>query len=151
MELKDIKIGAPYLFNSAVYGSTAVHVIQVYREVVHFTIDGGESSRQARDFPELADGRYFALAKHIEGRTKRITAKNLQPAVNPTHFKWEQGENDPLSLAARLKISLGAMSIKDLRAYARQNYSTIGKLTSRLGITTAIIKIESQRRTEETF
>ncbi len=84
MDLKDIKIGAPLIFKSSIYGDTAVHITAVYNEVVHFSIDGGESSRQARDFPDLSDGTYFSLAGRLEKRSRRATAKNLQPAVKNT-------------------------------------------------------------------
>lgn len=69
MELKDIKIGSPYLFKSGIYGDTAVHVTAIYNGIVHFSIDGGEASRQVRDFPELSDGTYFAIPERIEKRS----------------------------------------------------------------------------------
>jgi len=65
MDLKDIKIGAPLVFKSSIYGDTAVHVTSIYNEVIHFSIDGGEASRQVRDFPELSDGMYFAIAARL--------------------------------------------------------------------------------------
>lgn len=71
MDLKDIKIGAPLVFKSGIYGDTAVHVTSIYQDVIHFTIDGGEASRQVRDFPELSDGTYFAIASRLEKRLSK--------------------------------------------------------------------------------
>lgn len=71
MEIKDITIGQPLVFKSSIYGDTAVHVTAVYHDVVHFTIDGGEASRQVRDFPELSDGTYFAISSRLEKRPSK--------------------------------------------------------------------------------
>lgn len=224
MELKDIKIGSPYLFNSTVYGRTAVHVTAIYNGLVHFSIDGGEASRQVRDFPELFDGKYFAIPERIEKRSSvkntirevpgvgkvavvtftpptppklsrlpsaeqvrnlsaqeaaDLAAKMNAPLVksaealelpkerrpkrlslaqahvqarkmadrNPTFFKWAVNTDAP---AITLADKLRAMTYKGLRQYARDNYSTIGKLTKTADIIAAILAIESKNN-EVTF
>lgn len=71
MQLSEIKIGQPLIFKSAIYGDMAVHVAAIYNEVVHLTIDGGEAAKQVRNFPELSDGKYFALAGRLEKRSSK--------------------------------------------------------------------------------
>lgn len=209
MELKDIKVGAPYLFNSTVYGRTAVHVTSIYEGLIHFSIDGGEASRQVRDFPELSDGMHYAIPERIEKRSSVKNTIREVPGVgkvavvtftppeknNPTeiiqHIKTpavralaekaglvkpaevlelpKERRPKRLSLTqalvqarkmadagkanwdgGNLADKLRAMTYKGLRQYARDNYSTIGKLTKTADIISAILAIESKKN-EVTF
>lgn len=190
MELKDIKIGSPYLFRSGIYGDTAVHVTAIYNGIVHFSIDGGEASRQVRDFPELSDGMYYAIPQRIQKReTKprkaavgrveipaevtntirdvpgvgKVAIVSMDPPKTETSKtratkRHVEGvgmlstiEMVPVADAATLYTAdaLDKLSAMDVRRYARKHYSTIGKLTKKADIITAIRQLESL--TEETF
>ncbi len=97
MEIATIKIGSPYIFNSGIYGKTAVHVTAIYNGIVHFSIDGGEAAKQVREFPELSDGTYFAIPERIERRAKQATptqvAKAAETAMNaPRNYRGRTGE-----------------------------------------------------------
>lgn len=81
MKLAEIVVGQPLIFKSSIYGDTAVHVTSIYNEVVHFSIDGGEASRQVREFSELSDGMYFALASRLEKRTKQASPRRVKVAA----------------------------------------------------------------------
>lgn len=72
-------IGKPMLWNSEVYGVTAVHVVGISPNgrVAKISIDGGEASRQAQTFPELSDGIGFAILGELAKRptrTRKIVA-----------------------------------------------------------------------------
>lgn len=168
-----ITVGKPYLFKSGIYGDTAIHVTAIHRDVIHFTIDGGEASRQVREFPELSDGTYFALSARIE---RRPSLKPARPGKSPVQVLAEQAGIittpeftvteviggvkpkiphsefvKPIDQAVELSRKLNRMSAMDVRAFAREHYSTIGKLTKKADIISAILKVENSKNTEETF
>ncbi len=166
MELKDIKIGAPLIFNSGIYGRTAVHVTAVYNEVIHFSIDGGEASRQVRDFPELSDGMYFAIASRME---KRPSLKPARPGKNPVQVLAEQAgiikntirevpgvgkvaiiTDDPLKPATGGILKLETLTLSQLKDHAKHiGMSTGTKLSRKADIIAAIKQFESSK--VETF
>lgn len=76
-----ITVGKPYTFKSGIYGDTAVHVTAIHEDVIHFSIDGGEASRQVREFPELEDGTFYALSQRIEKRPTRARKPKAESRI----------------------------------------------------------------------
>lgn len=122
-------IGKPMLWNTEVYGTVAVHVkgISPNGRVAVLTIDGGESSRQAQTFPELSDGIGYAILGDLAKRPRRTATV---PASTD---------------------GFDEMTMPQLRAHARTHYSTIGKLTKRADLISAMRSMASKQKAEVTF
>jgi hypothetical protein len=67
MNIKEIKVGAPYLWQSSIYGAVAVHVASLHNGVAMVTVDGGEAAKQVIAHPELIDG-WPVLADRLHKR-----------------------------------------------------------------------------------
>ena len=139
-----ITVGKPYLFKSGIYGDTAVHVTAIHGDVIHFTIDGGEASRQVRDFPELSDGKYFAVSERIVKRpSKRSLATEVKNIIRDVQGVGKVAVITPVALPHYTADELEKMPIATVRRYAREHHSTIGKLTKKADIIAAIRKMET--------
>lgn len=167
MELKDIKVGAPYLFKSSIYGDTAVHVTAIYNGIVHFTIDGGEVSRQVRDFPELSDGTYFAIPERIEKRAARLKRTRMaemmrQAKQSPQFIEAAKGTVDEVQNTIREVPGVGKVAVvtstppalpspEQLRALAAKVHAPLGTTTPpkrrqrRLSLTQALKEAVAMR------
>lgn len=142
----DIKIGSPYIFRSSIYGDTAVHVTAIHQDVVHFTIDGGEASRQVRDFPELADGTYFTVAKRLFKKPARV--KNTIREVPGVGKVAIITTDQVLPTGGILKLE--TLTLSQLKARAKETGMSTGtKLNRKADLIAAIRAFEAQK--VETF
>lgn len=66
--------GKPYLWKTSAYGTVAVHFtgFSPNGQVANITIDGGEASKQAQQFPEMSDGIYFAMPGQLAKRPATV-------------------------------------------------------------------------------
>lgn len=90
-----LEVGKPYLWKSKVYGDTAVHFTGLSPNglVANFTIDGGEASKQAQNFPELSDGVYFALIGQLVKRPARVRKPKAAEHPQVTAARAQATEN----------------------------------------------------------
>ncbi len=76
-----LEIGQPYILRSLRYGDTAVHLkgYSPNGKVAILSIDGGAASRQAQNFPELADGITHASIERLIKRPRRPSRRKETP------------------------------------------------------------------------